>query len=184
MPKFLRIFLISAVVFTAFSTLARDVSPFANFQGSFARRGAVKISDGGGIVASGRVAERFHLGSTGRNARLTIIGTIRLDGATRPLSVAYIFKRPNDEGVQLAMISNLAPGIDDGYAAKAGIYSVTPGRIRATVPFVFGTTTGVATLSIRATKRPRGTRLVVEQTLSTNTLLSPISWRFQALSAR
>jgi hypothetical protein len=170
-----------AAAFTAFSLHGADVSPFANFAGSYSKHGTVKISEGGGTAASGKVQQNFHIGSTGESARLKITGTIEFDGATRPFSATYIFKRRNGGGIDVAAISNLAPGLDDGHASE-GTYAVFPRKITADVPFVFGTTTGKATLLLRLKKRKRGVQLIATQTLFSSALLRPITWTFKALA--
>lgn len=164
----------------AFSLQAEDAAPFANFQGDFSRHGVVKVSGGNGAAASGRIKQRFHVGADGQSARLSITGAITLGGAKRAFSAVYVFRRPADGGIRVAAVSNLAPGIDDGHAADDGSYTVTPASIRAGIPFVLGTTTGTAALLVQIKRRSGGAQLLVSQTLATNTLLSPITWRFKS----
>ena len=170
--------------FSGLTSEGAEPSPFHNFAGQFSKNGHVTVRRSGEEPASGKISQSFHIGATGRSARLKIVGNLRLNGAVRPFSVIYVFRKANREGVQGAAISNLAPGVDDGFSADEGSYVLTSGQITANVPFVFGTTSGHATLRIRLKKRSRGIQLAVVQTLSISTQTSPITWRFEGLSRR
>ena len=157
-----------------------DVSPFANFRGNFSKNAEVKIVSGQGGSPSGKIRQVFSVGKTGRSARLEITGTLTLGGAERPFSALYIFRHPTEEGVRSATVTNLAPGVDDGYQADEGTYTVSSRAIRAEIPFAVGTVTGKAALVIRL----KGSRLRVTQTLVTDALTRPIVWRFRGLRSR
>ena len=170
-----------AFLFVALVMGRAEAASFKNFQGSYSKNGAVHIFDGSGTTAKGAVSATFRIGSTGRRARLEIAGTVEYDGATRPFSVIYIFKRTTS-GTRIAEVSNLAPGVDNGYSADTGTYRVSARTIKASVPFDFDTASGSATLSVRVKKRTRGTQLLVSYTLITSTLTRPITWTFSALA--
>jgi len=173
-----------AALFAAFSLHGAETSPFANFAGRYSKHGLVNISDGHGTTATGKARQTFHVAASGESARLKITGSIKLGGATRPFTVTYIFKRRDADGIDVAAISNLAPGLDDGHATDNGAYNLGPRTILAEAPFVSGTTTGTASLFVRLKKRPRGTLLFVRQMLSSSALTHPITWTFKALSQR
>ncbi len=179
MRKFAPLFaLLAAVALVASPLRGQEVGAFANFKGEYLRHGTVKITDGGGTSVTGKVKIRFIIATTGVKARLRISGTIKFKGALRSFSTGCIFKPKN-----IAVLTNVAPALDDGRGAK-GTYASSPRKITADVPFVFGTTTGKGTLLLRLKKRPRGTQLIVVQTLSTSALTRPITWTFKALSQR
>jgi hypothetical protein len=154
---------------------ASGASLLENFSGKFLQKGKITVSDGSGIAARGKNKIRFTPSTSGESARLTITGELRVNGVPRAFSNVVIFRKEN-----VAAISNLAPGIDDGYSVEEGSYTAGARRIRANFPFVFGTTAGAVNVVIRVEKNSRATRLHITQTLTSNALMSPITWHFTA----
>lgn len=167
-----------------FALQGAEISPFANFQGNFSKNAHVKVTPGAGGNSAGKIRQAFRIGKTGEDARLQVTGTLKVGGAARAFSVRYIFKRPDPEGARPAAITNLAPGVDDGYSADKGTYTVSPRVIRAEIPFTVGIVTGRANLVVRLERVRRGTRMHVTQTLVTDALPRPIIWRFRGLRSR
>lgn len=166
------------------SSLGKDASLFANFEADFSKHARVEIRGGDGVAASGPIAQRFSLGKGGKKGQLKIRGSITLNGATRSLNETYLFRPPTEEGIQEAALSNLAPGIDDGYSAEDGNFTATARTIRAEIPFVIGTTKGTISLLLRLKRRPKFTELTVTHILSANTLTRPVIWTFRGRTRR
>jgi hypothetical protein len=175
---------LAVALFAASSLSGAEPSPFANFEGRYFKGGSVRVTDGTGSIAKGRVRPVFRIGPSGQNARLKITGSITSGGATIPFSAAYVFKRRGSDGIYGAAFSNLAPGLDNGHSTDLATYVAGPRSIRAEAHFVSGTTSGTATLFVRLKKRPRGTQILVTQTLATDALMGPITWTFKGLSRR
>ncbi len=184
MKIILRFILLVSATFFASSTCAAEVSSFANFQGHFSRHGRVSVSENGASLASGKIRQSFHIGAGGESARLKITGTLRFQNAVRPFTAIYVFKKRSSDGIAIAEVSNLAPGVDDGFFTKKGTYALSPRQITAAASFVFGTTTGETTLLLHLKRRPKGLQLILVQTLVTSALSRPITWTFKAVSPR
>jgi hypothetical protein len=165
---------VAALVFSAPLVVAADPSPFRNLEGSFRKGGRVEIS-GAGVAARGKCRLVLHITDNGRSARLSIRGELVVNGAKRGFRNVIVFR-----GNGISAISNLAPGLDDGHSVEDGSYRVSPRSINAAFPVSSGTTAGEATIFIRKKSSPRRRRLLVTQTLVTDALTSPITWKFQA----
>jgi len=161
--------------------------PFASFAGDYDKHGAMSVSDGSGAKGSGTATLRFRVASDGESARLRISGVIEQgDDLTRPFAVNYLFKvheTPKHKKKHIALISNLAPGIDDGLDSR-GTYMASGRRISAIFPVEFGNVTGLATVEIRLTKREHSARLEATQTLTTSAISRPIVWKFSGAASR
>jgi hypothetical protein len=150
---------------------------FDAFAGDYTKHGHVTVSDGAGLSGSGRVRLYVHRTGNGRSARVILRGTLKIEGAVRPFSSVVVLGKDNS-----AIVSNLAPGVDDGHIAKKGSYSAGASRIHAQTSFVLNTTEGEAAFVIAV--RAGGRRLIVTETLKATSLTSPITWRFTATSHR
>ena len=75
---------------------------------------------------------------------------------------------------------NLSPGYEDGYSARGRYRRNGATRFTASFPFVVRTTEGQLDMEVRLVQRNGRRRLVVVETLTANTLTSPLVWRFRA----
>lgn len=165
--------LLAALTLPAPFAQAAAPSSFDPLAGSYSKAGRATVS--GGFSARGKCRIKLVPTADGAGARLRITGDFVLDGARRSFSNVVVLRREN-----VAAISNLAPGIDDGHAVEDGAYEVSPRSIRVSFPFFLNTTQGNVSLLVRV--KPLGGRrqLVVTQTLVTDAFPSGVKWTFRA----
>lgn len=166
---------ISAILFPAKFGVSGPLDPF---RGDYLSRGEGVVRQTGREVGRGPAQLRVVADAGGEKGALIVQGSLRLGGVERRFRQRI--------GLQLrgrGVNRNLAPGYDDGYAAR-GRYRVLGNRVLAQFPFVIRTTQGTATVEIRLAQRDGRRRLVVTQTLSSNTLPAPLVWRFVASAGR
>jgi|GEM_PF-3243002 hypothetical protein len=151
-------------------------SKFRGIEGDYTKNGRVEVRGAQGIAARGKVRMlRVFVGKDGRGARFSARGELVVNGATRTFRNMVALRRDGT-----ASISNLAPGIEDGRAARDGTYQIAGRTLNVEFDFVLGTTAGRATLSVRRRGPKERQRLFVTQTLKTDALLSTVTWKFRA----
>lgn len=151
-------------------------SKFRGIEGDYTKNGRVEVRGVDGIAGVGTVRRlRVSVGKDGLGARFSARGELVVNGATRKFRNVVALRRDGT-----ASISNLAPGIEDGRTAKAGTYQMAGRTLRVEFDFVLGTTAGRATLTVRRRGTKERERLLVTQTLTTDALLSPVTWKFRA----
>lgn len=155
---------------------AAEPSPFKKIEGDYTKNGRAEVRGAEGIAAQGSSKLlRVHVSEDGRSARFSVRGDLVVNGARRSFSNIVALRRDGS-----ASISNLAPGIEDGRSVRDGTYEMTGRTLRAEFQFVLGTTAGTATLSVRRRGPKDRQRLLVTQTLVTDAMLSPVTWKFRA----
>jgi hypothetical protein len=174
----LPLFILLTSVAAIFSPRHAQALTVENFAGDYGKHGAMSISDGSGARGSGEATLRFVISPDGKSGRLNISGFIEMGDTDRPFKVGCVFRQKG-----IALITNLAPGIDDGIDSR-GAYKASHSKITAKFPVDFGNVTGEATIEIRLTKRTHSARLEVTQTLSTSAIARPIVWKFSGASSR